>query len=56
MYTECGRYIIKWLWQCLGFIIELERSQMVPTQRIIFLNFEVDLLNLTLVLTKHKEP
>ena len=55
MYTECGRYIITERFQCLGFIIDLERSQLVPTQGIKFLAFKIDSLNMTPGLTKHKE-
>ena len=39
----------------LGFVIHLTKSIFVPTQKITFLGFEIDTLNMTVTLTTNKK-
>ena len=43
------------LLQALGFVIHPTKSIFVPTQKITFLGFEIDTLNMTLTLTSNKK-
>ena len=43
------------LLQALGFVIHPTKSILVPTQKITFLGFEIDTLNMTLTLTSNKK-